>query len=289
VCGAALTVAAALTRLSPKQLAVTAASLGAGVATAAAVGSVSGQNAGLWAYRALATLSVFARANAAKLSAPKAPDGAGVSAATRQQRYDVSYELLSRAAPDVMVADAIRHGVDQFADASGHRVVDRTLLAAQSAGAQLVGEAEWAARSTVELARAGKLRTLAGNLIGSVAAVGSHAQLSAQVAAGLPGFSGWQVEVVSAAAAATALTVASRRTEPGAVLARQAHLARRTWRGYSPKEAGRDVERDLYNRLMGTVSGSDTIGTTVVEGTLAPGGEIVPSALGGDGGDRLGD
>jgi hypothetical protein len=285
-CGAALTVAAALARLSPRQLGVTAASLGAGVVTAAAVGSVSGQPAGLWAYRALATLSVFARANAAKLAAPGTAPGAGVAAATRQRHYDVSYELLSRAAPDVIVADAIRHGVDQFADAAGHRVVDRSLLAAQSAGAQLVSEVEWAARSTVDLVRAGKLRTLAGSLVGSVVAVSAHAQLSAQLAAGMPGFSGWQVEVVGAAAAATALTVASRRSEPGAVLARQARLARRTWSGYRPTAGSRDAERDVYDRLMGKMSDPSARGETVAEGPIAPAGANVAATPGGDDDER---
>jgi hypothetical protein len=224
-CGAALAVASRVAAVDADAAARAALTLAVGASAVQTVHLVTGPQVGLWAYRALATLSVFARANARTLDRADA-EGARLRAQAREDGWRRDHELFARSAPETLVSDAVASGVE-YALAVDGTPVRRVSQGASVAGQQLADSVVVAASATVELASTHRLRSLVANLVGSVAVVTAHAQLAQTVAAAQGALSASGVELASAALLGVSAAAVGRSRHPGAKLARQARATRK--------------------------------------------------------------
>lgn len=242
--GAALAVASRIAAVDAQRAAEAALALTAAAAATQIVYVASTPQAGLWAYRALATLSVFARANARTIE--RSDKDVPARAQVRQQRWERDHELLSRSAPDAMLADAATHAVSSAASLPG-TPVQRAASVAPAAVQHLADSALVAASATYQLAQGRHLRSLLVNLAGSAAMVSLHAQAAQLVSAAHGDLSAAGVELASAAALGVSAAALGRSRSPGSQLAREAKQVRRTFARSRQRSAERDALALLWD------------------------------------------
>lgn len=239
--GAALAVASRAASLDQRRALDAALKLTAAAAATNVAYLVATPEAGLWAYRTLATLSVFARANSRTIERDTSP----ARSVEREERFRRDHELLSRSAPDAILADAATHGVRTGAGFQGlpHEKVS---VASMSAAKHLAESVQVSAASTAALVEERKVGVMARNLVGSLSVVGLYAKAAALVAALNEDLSPAGVEVASAVMLGSSAALVGRSRNPGTVLAREARAVRRT---FERSRASRKVQEDVLSAL----------------------------------------
>lgn len=241
-CGAALAVASRVAAIDERKALEAALVVVAAAAATNAAYLVSAPEAGLWAYRALATLSVFARANARTIERDTSP----ARAAQREARFERDHDLLARSAPDALLADAAAHGARAAAGYDGPPG-QRVVAASGAATQYLADSVTVSAVATAELAQGRKLGTMLVNLAGAMSVVALHAKAAQLVAVANDDLSPAGVELSSAALLGASASLVGRSRHPGSRLAREAKSVRRSFDRSRASLTARQAEEKAFS------------------------------------------
>lgn len=266
--GAALSVAAAIAQLDTRQAVVAATALTVSVGAAGIATLLAGPEGGRWAWRTLATLSVFARGNV--VTAANANDRRRPSPAVRQDRFDRAYQMLGHATPDETLTSVATGSVEAAFENKG-TAAERAAAAGREAAESTIGVARRAADATYALIRARSLAHLATNLASAATLIAIHAELADTLAGQIPGLDGAAAELTSGSIlAAGTVSYASVRS-PGGELKRHAKGERRGWRNSMRRIERRQAEEATYQRIYSAAELSAAELGAAVPGAAGPG------------------